>query len=99
MRKLKPRRMRFFLEYLEPRLLLSDTPLAVTQFSGEASGFTAQFNQAVDATVLSLYDTEAGVLGPADVTVAGLVQGPVRGSLIANENRLTFVKSSGVLAP
>jgi hypothetical protein len=99
MRKLKPHRLRFILEYLEPRVLLNDTPMAVTQFSVEASGFSAQFNQAVDATVLNLYDTEAGILGPADVTVEGAAQGTIKGSLIVTDNRLTFVKSGGVLAP
>jgi hypothetical protein len=71
----------------------------VTQFTAEASGFTAQFNQPVDATVLNLYDTEAGALGPADVTVVGANQGTIKGSLVANGNQLTFVKAGGILAP
>jgi len=98
-RNRKPSRSQFLLEYLEPRFLLSDTPLAVTQFAMDASGFTAQFNQGVDATVLNLYDTEAEMLGPADVTIVGAVQGAVRGSLIVRDDRLTFVRSGGVLAP
>jgi hypothetical protein len=87
------RRSRFLLEPLESRVLLSSTPIAVTQFAAAESGFTAQLNQAVDATVLNLYDTEAGTLGPADVTVVGATQGAVNG------NKLTFIKTGGILAP
>jgi hypothetical protein len=92
---------RFFLEQLEPRLLLSgDTPaLAVAQFVSTPVGFTAQFSQTIDATVLNLYDTEAGAFGPADVTVVGAVGGAVHGSLVPGSDKVTFIKDSGVLAP
>src|SRR5689334_20573584 len=99
LRDLQEKRCGFVLESLEPRILLSSTPIAVTQFSADASGFTAQFNQAVDSTVLNLYDTETAALGPADVTVVGAAQGNVNGSLVVNGNQLTFVKTDGVLAP
>ena len=92
-------RSRFVLESLEPRLLLSSTPIAVTQLTADASGFTAQFNQSDDATDLNLYDTEAGALGPADVSVVGANQGPVNGSLVVSNDQLTFVKAGGIFAP
>jgi hypothetical protein len=49
----------------------------VTLFEATAMGFTAHSNQPLDASALSLFDTEAGVLGPADVLVQG-AGGPVR---------------------
>jgi hypothetical protein len=78
---------------------LSSSPIAVTQFAASASGFTAQFNQSVDSSVLNLYDTESGSFGPADVTVVGANQGNVSGSLVVDGNQLTFVKTGGILAP
>jgi len=99
LRNLHASRSRFSLESLEPRLLLSGTPIAVTQFTAEASGFTAQFNQAVDATVVNLYDTEIGTLGPADVTVVGTTEGPINGSLVVHNDQVTFVRSAGVFLP
>src|SRR5262252_5450771 len=98
-RNLPQQRPRFTLESLEPRLLLSSSPIAVTQFAANASGFRAQFNQAVDSSVLNLYDTESGTFGPADVTVVGADQGNISGSLVVDGNQLTFVKTGGVLAP
>src|SRR5262245_47822100 len=98
-RELQQPRSRFLLEPLEPRLLLSSTPIAVAQLVVNASGFTAQFNQSVDSSVLNLYDTEAGALGPPDVTVVGANQGDVSGSLVVKGNQLTFVKTGGILAP
>ena len=99
LRELRAIRSRFQLESLEPRLLLSSTPIAVTQFEADASGFTAHLSQAVDATVLSLYDTEDGSLGPADVTLVGVNQGAVKGSLVASGDQLTFIKTGSPLAP
>ena len=59
------------LEPLEQRVFLSGEPLAVTLFEATATGFTAHFNQAVDVSALSLYDTDGGLI---------LTQQPATGS-------------------
>ncbi|HXG11332.1 MAG TPA: cohesin domain-containing protein [Gemmataceae bacterium] len=80
---------------------LRDPDLHVTSFTPTNTGFTVPFNRAVDAAVLNLYDTQAGGLGPADVTLVGRATGPVRGSLVIDPalTRVRFVKTGSVLAP
>jgi hypothetical protein len=75
--------------------------LAVAAFTTTSTGFTLQFNQAVESAVLNLYASEAGSRGPADVTLVGASTGPVRGSLVIDPafNRMTFVQTGGVLPP
>ena len=65
------------------------------------SGFIANFNRQVEPDVLNLYDTEAGIYGPADFTVTGDSVGPVAGSLICNEDGtiVSFIKTGGPLEP
>jgi hypothetical protein len=72
----------------------------VTGFTATNSGFRVQFNRAFLPDVLNLYDTQAGGLGPADVTLVGSTTGPVRGSLVldATATGLTFLQTGGVLA-
>ncbi len=67
--------------------------LIVTSLVPTATGFVAQFNQAFDPSILSIYDG-LGVSGPADVTVDG-PSGAVRGSLLLNsaDTQITFVKT------
>ncbi len=88
----------FAVESLEPRVLMSGDPLLVTQFTATASGFDVQFDQTVDRSTLNLFDTEAGTLGPADVTVVGNTEGNVKGSLSVDNNTIHFVRTGGALA-
>jgi hypothetical protein len=98
-KKTETRSSTFQFESIEPRVLLSGTPgpLVVSQFQATATGFTAQFNQPIDTTTLSLYDTETGALGPADVTLQG-PNGAISGSLVASGDTITFVGGNGVLS-
>src|SRR4051812_12253742 len=89
----------FAIEAMDSRVLLSATPVVVTQFAADASGFTAKFNQAIDSTVLNLYDTQTGTLGPADITVVGASAGSVKGTLTVDNDTLRFIKTGGVLSP
>ncbi|MFO0888459.1 MAG: cohesin domain-containing protein [Isosphaeraceae bacterium] len=65
------------------------------------SGFVLDLTGPIDLGQLNLYDNAAGNLGPADVTVVGAATGAVRGSLVpsADGTKVTFIKTSGVLAP
>jgi hypothetical protein len=73
--------------------------LAVDTVTATPSGFAVDFNRAIDPDVLNLYDVESGTLGPADVTLVGDATGPVPGSLVVAEERLTFIATRGVLVP
>src|SRR5262249_52888410 len=66
-----------------------------------STGFTVQFNQPIDPSVLNLIDTEADHFGPADVTLVGAATGPVAGSLVVDPSgsRVTFIQTGGLLAP
>jgi hypothetical protein len=66
---------------MDSRVLLSATPVVVTQFAADAIGFTAKFNPAIHPTVLNLYDTETGIPSPEAVTVVGASAGSVKGTL------------------
>ena len=106
-------RSKFFLEPLEQRVLLNGdavpfadivqsaavSPLVITQFAPTPGGFTARFDQAIDVSVVSLFDTEAGALGPADITVAGTNAGAIKGSLVVQNDHIEFIKTGGILAP
>src|SRR5207253_1940369 len=74
--------------------------LHVTALTPNASGFSIQLNQAIDASVLNLYD-QANVLGAADVTLAGATSGAVRGSIVLNAagDGFTFIRTTAALAP
>jgi hypothetical protein len=76
------------------------TTLVVTSLTPTATGFVAQFNRALDPSVLNLYDTQTGGLGPADVTLTG-PGGVVTGSLAVSPDatRVTFLQTGGILAP
>ena len=72
-----------------------------TDFTPTGSGFEIRFSEAVDASVLNLYDVEAGLFGPADVTLIGDRSGPLSGSLVLDESntRARFVATGALLAP
>lgn len=80
--------------YVEPPTLAAGRPIPISD------GFTLQFNQNLDVGVLNLYD-QGGSFGSADVTVVGAATGPVRGSLIVQNNpsQITFVRTGGRLLP
>lgn len=75
------------------------TTLRVNTFTPTATGFAVDFNRAIDATDVNLYDSQAGSLGTSDVVVTG-PGGVIRGSLVINPSltRATFVQTGGVLA-
>jgi len=84
------------LERLEDRQLLAGD-LQLVALTPNASGFVAEFNQAVDPGVLNLYDAANGTLGAADVQLTGNAGGQVRGSLLVEANRLRFIATGGPL--
>jgi sugar lactone lactonase YvrE/pimeloyl-ACP methyl ester carboxylesterase len=75
--------------------------LFVNQFQATSSGFVAVFDGPIDATVLNLYNTETGGLGPPDVTLVGVGGGAVTGSLVVSGNggTVTFIRTGGILPP
>ena len=93
---------KFSFETLESRVLLSGdpapfTPLLVTQFDSQPSGFEIQFNQAIDPATLNLYETSS--TNPTDLSIIGNNVGTVKGSLAVRGDTLTFVKTGTPLAP
>ena len=78
---------------------LPSLSLAVSQLTDLPTGFTLQLSRPFVAAGLNLYD-QGGSLGPADVTVIGASTGAVQGSLVVGtDNRITFLKTGGLLAP
>lgn len=79
---------------------ISSTALQVTLLESTATGFVASFNRPISISALNLYD-QGGLLGAADATLVGSSNGEVRGSLVVDPGlqRVTFIKTSGVLAP
>ncbi|MBI1396537.1 MAG: tandem-95 repeat protein, partial [Betaproteobacteria bacterium] len=73
--------------------------LQVTAVEATASGAHVRFNRVIDPSVLNLYTASDGSFGAADVTLAGAVHGPVRGSLVVDADAMgvSFVKTGGVL--
>ena len=65
------------------------------------TGAVVNLSRDVDLALLNLYDVSGNPLGPADFTLVGATTGNAKGSLIVDpdQRRLTFVKTSGVLAP
>ncbi|XZE20024.1 cohesin domain-containing protein [Pirellulaceae bacterium SH449] len=83
-------------ESLEDRKLLA---FAVGSFAPTPSGFTAELTAPIKLDNLNLYDSASGGMGAADVILQGETVGNVRGSLVVEGNRITFVSSAGVLVP
>jgi hypothetical protein len=83
-------------ESLEDRKLMA---VAVAGFSPTPSGFTAELTAPIKLENLNLYDSALAGMGAADVTLRGESVGQVRGSLVVEGSRITFVSTSGVLAP
>jgi hypothetical protein len=71
----------------------------VVSNSVDSSSVGIRFSEAVDTAVLNLYDTEAGGLGIADVTLVGDNVGDIAGSLVldADHAGFHFVATGGVL--
>jgi surface-anchored protein len=78
-----------------------DPLLHVTRLTPTNSGFTVGFSRPIDGSTLNLYDTQAGGLGPADVTLTGATVGALQGSLLANATGtcVRFLQTGGVLPP
>lgn len=78
-------------------------PLGITSVTPTPTGFVLVFNQPVDPTTLVLYSSPGDTtLGAADITLVGASTGPARGSLVVdptNPDQITFVETSGLLAP
>ncbi|MFG0263762.1 MAG: cadherin domain-containing protein [Rhodopirellula sp. JB055] len=86
---------RLKVESWESRRVLAAT---IASFTPTPSGFTAELSEEVSIPQLSLYDTEAGDAGAADVTLQGATTGEVRGSLVVNGTTVTFIATDGPLA-
>ncbi len=86
---------RLICEPLEERQLLAIT---VEGIAPTPSGFVAEFSEQVEIGSLNLYDAENEALGEADVTLQGASVGAVPGSLVVNDNELTFIATGGPLA-
>ncbi len=86
-------------ESVSAPLVAAASPLAVAAFTTTNSGFTVRFNHPIDASVVNLYDTETGGLGPADVSLVGQTVGTVRGSLVVQNDLVTFIRTGGPLVP
>jgi hypothetical protein len=74
--------------------------LIVTALTPTSTGFQVRFSQDLDAGVLNLYD-QGGTLGPADLTLTGVVTGKVRGSFVIGPGlrEATFITTIGLLPP
>ncbi len=74
--------------------------LRVISVTPTSTGFVALFNRPLDLTAISLYDTQGGGFGPADIVLqrAGAAL-PIRGSVVADSTatQLTFVATTGLL--
>jgi hypothetical protein len=75
--------------------------LTVTNLTETESGFVAGFATDLNTSLLNLYDTQSGGLGPADVVLQGAAVGPVAGSLVIDPSlrQVTFIKSGDPLGP
>lgn len=73
--------------------------LRVVSVTPTSTGFVAEFNRQLDLNQLSLYDTQGGGLGPADIVLQAGAALPVRGSVAVDSTgmRLTFVATTGLL--
>lgn len=74
--------------------------LRILSVTPTSTGFVAEFNRQLDVAALSLYETQGGGLGPADVVLQRTGSPlPIRGSLVADSSamRLTFVATEGLL--
>ena len=78
---------------------VTSTDLVATSVTPTTTGFTAAFNQPLNASVLNLYDT--GSMGPADATLVGQSVGSVTGSMVVSPDgqTITFISTAGLLAP
>ena len=88
-------RRRLRCEPLEERQLLSITVEGLTP---TPSGFVAEFSDQIEVGSLNLYDAENQALGEADVTLYGNSVGQISGSLVVEDNELTFIATGGPLA-
>jgi hypothetical protein len=84
----------FTIAVLEPTFRIANATHTTT-------GFVLDFSGDIDAAILNIGDADNGSLGPSDVMLVGATVGNVRGSVVLTENsrRLTFIATSGRLAP
>jgi hypothetical protein len=73
--------------------------LQVTNFQINPSGFSLQFSDTLNATVLNLYDGADDPNDLPDLTLVGAAKGNIKGSIIWNESTktLNFIKTGGLL--
>jgi hypothetical protein len=71
--------------------------IVVTGLTPTTRGFTVNFDRELNTGALNLYDTQGGVLGPADATLVGDTVGPIVGSFVFGTNSATFVARGGPL--
>jgi hypothetical protein len=71
--------------------------IVVTGLSPTTRGFVVTFDRELNTSALNLYDSQSGVLGPADATLVGDTVGRIVGSLVFGTNTATFVARGGPL--
>lgn len=66
-----------------------------------STGAVVDFNRQLNDDDLNLYDISPSTFGAADLTLVGAAVGNVKGSLVVDPflRKVTFVKTSGLLAP
>jgi hypothetical protein len=76
----------------------ANPPLQVENFQSTDSGFSVQFNQTINTTVLNLYDGADTAIDLPDLRLLSINGQEIKGSAIWNETTktLTFVKTGGV---
>jgi hypothetical protein len=85
-------------ETLDDRWMLTAVPaFTVQDFDPTDSGFVVAFSDDISTDELNLYDVEAETFGPADVAFVGDSVGRVRGSLVMEADRATFIATGGPL--
>ncbi|MCY2987311.1 MAG: Ig-like domain-containing protein, partial [Planctomycetota bacterium] len=80
-------------------ITLDFQPLVVQSLTATPSGFSVQFNRAVDRTVLSLYDNQSQFLGASDVVLKDSTNKVVSGTFVVpGPDQTQFVATCGALA-
>ena len=78
-------------------ILKSQLQLSLPHSVHQQPGSLQRLTNLIASTVLNLYDIQSNLFGPADVLLVGSAVGAIDGSLIVEDNILTFVATSGLL--
>lgn len=81
--------------------VLPPSTLRVSVIAPASGGLTLNFNRVLEPSMLNLYDTQGGGLGPADFVLHGETVGNVRGSIVLDPGlrSMTFIPTTGIIQP